>query len=92
MSLRHFVTHTATAVAVAACLLAVSAVRAADFGDDGQLMAFTPPVSAPCHISLHACAKPERLATKGSAAVYPTDRWFEPASAPCHPALKACRS
>ena len=92
MSLRHFVKHTAIATVLAAGLLGVSSVRAADLADDMQLMAFSAPVSAPCHISQHACAKPERIGTKGSAAVYPTDRSFEPVSAPCHPALKACRS
>ena len=92
MSLRHF-KHTATAVALAACLLAASGVRAANYSDDMLLMTFTEPVSAPCHISLRACAKPQRVAATSSAAAvaYPVDRWFDPVSAPCHPALKACR-
>ena len=96
MRLQHLLKHTATAAVLAACVLGVSSVRAANFGDDlagSAVTAFATPVSAPCHISLHACAKPELLAARGGTVVaYPTDRWIEPASAPCHPALQRCRS
>ena len=96
MSLRYIVKLGAAAVALATCLVAAPAIRAADFNDDARMIALSEPVSAPCHPSLHRCIKhSERYAATpkgGTSAVYPKDQWFEPASASCHPALKACRS
>lgn len=96
MRLPHLLKHAAAAAALAAGVFAVSNVYAAGVSDGleaSAIVAFSEPVSAPCHISLHACAKVEiRTAAGGPVAAYPTDRWIEPVSAPCHPALKRCRS
>jgi len=95
MRLQHLLKRTATAAALALCVFAISNVHAAGVSDDlaaSAALAFVEPVSAPCHISLHACAKLEIRAVRGAVATYPTDRWIEPVSAPCHPALKRCGS
>jgi hypothetical protein len=95
MRLPYLLKHTATAAALAVCVFAVSNLYAAGFSYDlaaSGMVAFSEPVSAPCHISLRACAKPEfRVALGGAVVAYPTDRWIEPVSAPCHPAVKRCR-
>jgi hypothetical protein len=90
MRLPHLLKHSATAAALAVCVFAASNVHAAGFSEG--LAVFSEPVSSPCHISLHACAKPEFRAVRGGPVVaYPTDRWIEPVSAPCQPAVKRCR-
>lgn len=99
MSPRDFTRYAATTLAAAACVFALSSVRAVEL-NDGQpgaavAIAYSNPFSLPCHPSIDhgACLKHSQPTAEGKVGVaQPVSVAMEqePFSADCHPSRKAC--